>query len=62
MEYNFQDMIDRIKTQKKLKGVTNKELSESSGVPYGTLHNKTIAFCEMLQSQKTFEKGIDNIP
>ena len=50
MEYNFQDMIDRIKTQKKLKGVTNKELSESSGVPYGTLHNKTIVFCEMLQS------------
>lgn len=38
MEYNFQDMIDRIKTQKKLKGVTNKELSESSGVPYGTLN------------------------
>ena len=38
MEYNFQDMIGRIKTQKKLKGVTNKELSESSGVPYGTLN------------------------
>ena len=56
MEYNFQDIIDRIKTQKKLKGVTNKELSESSGVPYGTLHNKPLAFCEMLQSINNLKK------
>lgn len=38
MDYNFEEMIDRIKIQKKQKGITNKELAEMSSVPYGTLN------------------------
>lgn len=38
MEYNFDEMINRIKVKKKEAGLTNKELSELSDVPYGTLN------------------------
>ena len=38
MEYNFESMINRIKTIKKEKNITNAKLSEISGVPYGTLN------------------------
>lgn len=37
-EYNFDAMIDRIKAIKKEKKITNSELAELSGVPYGTLN------------------------
>lgn len=38
MEYNFDEMINRIKSKKKELGLTNKQLSELSDVPYGTLN------------------------
>lgn len=38
MNYNFDEMIERIKSKKKEAGLTNKQLSELSGVPYGTLN------------------------
>ncbi len=38
MEYDFDAMIDRIKLCKKKAGLTNKQLSELAGVPYGTLN------------------------
>lgn len=38
MDYNFNDMVERIKTIKKEKGLTNAELSNLSDVPYGTLN------------------------
>lgn len=38
MNYDFDEMIDRIKAKKKEAGLTNKQLSELSGVPYGTLN------------------------
>lgn len=38
MNYNFDEMIERIKVKKKEIGLTNKELSELSNVPYGTLN------------------------
>lgn len=38
MDYNFDDMIERIKEKKKEAGLTNKQLSELSEVPYGTLN------------------------
>lgn len=38
MEYDFNSMINRIKSVKKEKGITNAKLSEMSGVPYGTLN------------------------
>lgn len=38
MLYDFDKMIERIKKIKKEKGLTNKQLSELAGVPYGTLN------------------------
>lgn len=38
MNYDFDEMIERIKARKKEIGLTNKELSELSNVPYGTLN------------------------
>ena len=38
MEYDFDSMINRIKTIKKKRNITNAKLSEMSGVPYGTLN------------------------
>lgn len=38
MDYNFNDMVERIKTIKREKGLTNAELSNLSDVPYGTLN------------------------
>lgn len=38
MEYNFDEMINRIKAKKKEAGLTNRELSELADVPYGTLN------------------------
>lgn len=38
MEYNFDEMIERIKDRKRELGLTNKQLSELSSVPYGTLN------------------------
>lgn len=38
MKYDFESMINRIKSIKKEKGLTNAKLSEISGVPYGTLN------------------------
>lgn len=38
MEYNFDEMIQRIKAKKKEAGLTNKQLSELADVPYGTLN------------------------
>lgn len=38
MDYNFDDMISRIKIKKKECGLTNKQLSELADVPYGTLN------------------------
>lgn len=38
MEYNFDAMIERIKCKKKEAGLTNKQLSETAGVPFGTLN------------------------
>lgn len=38
VNYDFDEMIDRIKAKKKEAGLTNKQLSELSGVPYGTLN------------------------
>ncbi len=38
MKYDFDSMINRIKSIKKEKGLTNLKLSELSGVPYGTLN------------------------
>lgn len=38
MEYNFDEMIRRIKIKKKEAGLTNKQLSELADVPYGTLN------------------------
>lgn len=38
LKYSFDDMINRIKTKKKEIGLTNKQLSELSGVPFGTLN------------------------
>lgn len=38
MNYNFNEMVERIKALKKEKGLTNAELSNLSSVPYGTLN------------------------
>lgn len=38
MNYDFNAMIERIKSLKKEKGITNAELSNLSNVPYGTLN------------------------
>lgn len=38
MTYDFNKMIQRIKEKKKELDLTNKELSDSSGVPFGTLN------------------------
>lgn len=38
MEYDFEEMITRIKIKKKELGLTNKQLSEKADVPYGTLN------------------------
>lgn len=38
MEYNFEEMINRIKEAKKEAGLTNRQLSELADVPYGTLN------------------------
>lgn len=38
MNYNFDEMIERIKIKKKELGLTNKQLSDRADVPYGTLN------------------------
>lgn len=38
MEYSFNEMISRLKTIKKEKKLTNEQLSDLSGVPFGTLN------------------------
>lgn len=38
MEYSFDKMIERLKQHKKERKLTNEQLSDLSGVPYGTLN------------------------
>lgn len=38
MEYSFDKMIERLKRHKKEKKLTNEQLSNLSGVPFGTLN------------------------
>lgn len=37
-DFDFDAMIERIKAKKKELGMTNQQLSDASGVPYGTLN------------------------
>lgn len=53
MEYNFDEMIERIKEKKKEANLTNKELSDISTVSFGTL-NKILG-------SETREPSINNI-
>lgn len=53
MDYNFDEMIERIKEKKKQANLTNKQLSEISTVPFGTL-NKILG-------SETREPSINNI-
>lgn len=53
MEYDFEEMIARIKAKKKELNLTNKQLSEKADVPYGTL-NKILG-------SETKEPSINNI-
>ena len=52
-DFDFDSMIDRIKKRKKELGFTNQQLSEVSGVSYGTL-NKILG-------SETKEPSINNI-
>ena len=52
-DFKFSDMIDRIKERKKELKITNRQLSELSGVSYGTL-NKILG-------SETQEPSITNI-
>lgn len=52
-DFNFDDMVERIKLRKKEIGMTNRQLSEMSGVSYGTL-NKILG-------SETKEPSINNI-
>lgn len=52
-DFDFDSMIERIKARKKELGITNKQLSDSSGVSFGTL-NKILG-------SETKEPSINNI-
>lgn len=52
-DFDFDAMIDRIKERKKELGMTNQQLSDASGVSYGTL-NKILG-------SETKEPSINNI-